>query len=178
MRVIYLLILVLFSTMLFAKNGTVDCNAIFEERKKEIQRDLELLEEKRQSIEALKKANDETLNKKEQFLKKREEKLKIESAKIEAIKKETLDIYEKNRKLLQDMQDTKNNKISQTYSKMKDSKAANILNSMDKTKAAKILSHLAPKKIAKIMAKMNPLIASDITKILSSKMEFDLNSTK
>ena len=175
----FIFFLILLSLELFSyESSTVDCNQIFEQRKSEIKEELLLLEDKKQSIKALKEANEEILAKKEQKLNKLNKSLQAQKEEVLKIKKETLEIYEKNQKLLKEISDTKNSKIAKAYLKMKDSKAGAILDQMNSKKVAIILSHLTPKKIATIMAKMDPINASKVTKILSSKMNIDLNSTK
>jgi flagellar motility protein MotE (MotC chaperone) len=151
---------------LYAKNSTVDCNKIFDLRKQEIVRELQEIEESKQSLEALKNANESLFSKKELQLSNREENLSSERQKVDAIKKETLATFEKNKVLLQDIKKAKDDKISSAYLKMKDAKAAAILDKMKAHEAALILFNLTAKKIAKIMAKMEPMHASIITKLL------------
>ncbi len=172
------LIIAIMITTLFAKTSTVDCNKIFELRKKEIAKELERIDEQVQSLEALRSANEELLLKKETQLLKKEEEVKASLLKVEAIKKDTLALYEKNKKVLTDIKDAKDDKLSQTYLKMKDSKAAAILDNMKQSEAALILFNLSPKKISKIMAKMDPQNASTVTKLLSDGPPFDQNSSE
>lgn len=158
---------------LVAENATVDCNKIFELRKNEIARDLERIDESRQSLQALKNANEELLLKKETQVLAKEEEVKAALQKVEKTKKEALEIYEKNKKMLADIKEAKDDKLSKTYLKMKDAKAAAILDNMQQTEAALILFNLTPKKISKIMAKMDPVNASGITKLLSDGPPFE-----
>jgi flagellar motility protein MotE (MotC chaperone) len=171
-------VLVLLAMALYSKDSTVDCNEIFDLRKKEIARDIELLEQKEQSIEALKVANEELIAKKEFNLRKKYDEVEAKLLEANRVKKAALELYEKDKKVLEDIKKAKNEKLSNAYLKMKDSKAATILDQMSQEKAAIILSHLTAKKISKIMAKMNPANASEITKILSKDMKLDTNSTK
>ena len=171
-------VLLLVSMTLYSKDSTVDCNDIFDLRKKEIARDIETLEQKQQSIQALKDANEELLAKKEFNLRKKYEEVEAKLEEANEAKKAALEVYEKDKKVLEDIKSAKNEKLSNAYLKMKDSKAATILDQMSQEKAAIILSHLTAKKISKIMAKMDPLNASKITKILSKDMKLDTNSTK
>ena len=165
-------------SILSAQKATVDCNKIFELRKQEIAKELERIDEQAQSLEALKNANEELLLKKETQLLKKEEEIKAELLKVEKTKEEALALYEKNKKVLEDIKDVKDNKLSQTYLKMKEGKAAAILDNMEQNEAALILFNLTPKKISKIMAKMDPNNASLITKLLSDGPPFDNNSSE
>ena len=172
------LLALLLTLSLYSKESTVDCNQIFDLRKDEISKELEIIEQKRQSLQALKDANEELMAKKEFNLRKKYEEVEAKEAEANEAKKAALEVYEKDKKVLEDIKSAKNEKLSNAYLKMKDSKAATILDQMSQEKAAIILSHLTAKKISKIMAKMNPANASEITKILSSDMKLDLNSTK
>lgn len=164
--------------ILSAENATVDCNKIFELRKHEIARDLERIEEQKQSLEALKNANEELILKKETQLLKREEEVKVALELVEKTKKEALVIFEDNKKMLADIKEAKDDKLSKTYLKMKDAKAAAILDNMKDYEAALILFNLTPKKISKIMAKMDPINASVITKLLSDGPPFEAKKQK
>ena len=172
------LFLVVMSISLFANESTVDCNQLFDLRKAEILKELQFLEEKEQSLKALKEANEELLVKKELNLEKQQKNIDADLLKAKEAKEKALEIYEKNKKILEDIKLSKNDKLSSAYLKMKDSKAAAILDRMKQEKAAIILSHLSAKKISKIMAKMDPQNASVVTKLLASDMECDLNNTK
>ncbi len=167
-----LLLVAIMIGLLVAKSATVDCNKIFELRKQEIYTELERIEEERQSLAALKKANEELLVKKELQLSQREDAIKKELEKVKKIKEEAVSIYDKNEKLLSAIKEAKDDKLSKTYLKMKDAKAAAILDNMKQAEAALILFNLTPKKISKIMAKMDPQNASIITKLLSDGPPF------
>jgi len=173
-----LFIIVSMMQILSAENATVDCNKIFELRKHEIARDLERIEEQKQSLEALKNANEELILKKETQLLKREEEVKVALELVEKTKKEALVIFEDNKKMLADIKEAKDDKLSKTYLKMKDAKAAAILDNMKDYEAALILFNLTPKKISKIMAKMDPINASVITKLLSDGPPFEAKKQK
>ena len=163
---------------LLAEKATVDCNKIFDLRKHEITRELERIEEEKQSLEALKSANEALILKKETQLLEKEEAVNTTLAQVSQIKKDTLAVYEDNKKMLADIKEAKDDKLSKTYLKMKDAKAAAILDNMKQSEAALILFNLTPKKISKIMAKMDPLNASGITNILVDGPPFDVNSSK
>lgn len=165
-------------TVVWAEKATVDCNKIFELRKQEILKELERIDEQTQSLEALKKANEELLLKKEKQLIEKEEEIKNQLAEVQKTKDEALVLFEENKKVLENIKDAKDDKLSQTYLKMKEGKAAAILDNMKQSEAALILFNLTPKKISKIMAKMDPQNASTVTKMLSDGPPFDDNKTE
>ncbi len=158
--------------------SVVDCNKIFEERKSELLRLMDRLDEEEQSFEIYKDAQNALLEKKKQKL---DEKLKEVNAtlkKVQNTKRQIVELYDKNKKLLEEIKKAKDDKITGAYLKMKDSKAAAILDAMPRVRAAKILFNLTPKKISKVMAKMDPDIASEVTALLTKGPPFDLNRTK
>lgn len=170
MKKIVLLILILF-TCNYA-NPTTDCTAVFEKRKAELIKEIEKIDEARQANEALRAANDALYKKKLKILQK-------EQAKNEDILKQIKDENEKlakknkkNEELIASIEDIKNNKLSETYNKMKDGPAAAIMEKMGRGEAANILFTLPPKKVSKIMAKMTPLVASELTVLLTKGPPF------
>ena len=177
MKIILLFLAIMIQT-LFAENSSVDCNKIFDLRKHEIARDLERIEEQKQSLEALKNANAALLLKKETQLLEREEEVKLALELAEKTKKEALVVFEDNKKMLASIKEAKDDKLSKTYLKMKDAKAAAILDNMKQHEAALILFNLTPKKISKIMAKMDPNNASGITKLLSDGPPYEAKKQK
>ena len=177
MKPILLSLLCILSIQLHAKD-LVDCNAIFEQRKGEILRELDRLDEERQAFELYKEAQLDLIAKKERKLSQKMAEVNATLQKVTATKKEIVDIYEKNKKLLEEIKKAKDDKITASYLKMKDSKAAAILDAMPRSEAARILFNLTPKKIAKVMAKMDPDIASKVTELLTQGPPFDHNTTK
>jgi flagellar motility protein MotE (MotC chaperone) len=177
------ILILLFISNVFAEynsttTATIDCNQIFELRKQEILTELRRVDEREQSFLALKDAQNELLEKKELYIKQKQNDLNATLQKIEDEKDAIRKLKEKNEQLLNDIKKAKDDKLTKTYQKMKDSKAAQILNISKIEDSAKILFNLSAKKSAKIMAKMEPDIASKITKLLDSGPPFDKNSTK
>ncbi len=172
-----LMLALLFGTLTQAKD-LVDCNAVFEQRKGEILRELDRLDEEQQAFELYKEAQRALIDKKEKKLSQKLAEVNATLQKVTATKKEIVDLYEKNKKLLEEIKKAKDDKITASYLKMKDSKAAAILDAMPQPEAARILFNLTPKKIAKVMAKMDPDIASKVTELLVKGPPFDSNLTK
>ncbi len=172
-----LLFSLLLSTILHAKD-LVDCNAVFEQRKGEILRELDRLDEEQQAFELYKEAQLALIAKKEEKLARKLAEVNATLQKVSQTKKEIVTLYEENKKMLEAIKKARDDKITASYLKMKDSKAAAILNAMDRPDAAKILFNLTPKKIAKVMAKMDPQIASEVTILLEKGPPFDSNTTR
>lgn len=164
--------------ILSAEQKVVDCNKIFEERKHEIYKEVERIDERQQAFEALRAATNSLLDKKKDYLKQKEADINATLEKISQKEQNIKNMIENNKKLLEAIKQAKDDKISQTYLKMKDSSAAEIIESMDDYKAAKILFNLTPKKMSKIMAKMNPSKASKITTILTAGPPFSKDNSK
>jgi len=154
----------MFFTVVFAE--TIDCAKVFEERKVELLKEIEKIDETRQSFEALKAATNASLDKQQAKIDHQRDDLNVIMHKIankeESIKK----MLEENKKLLEAINGAKNDKISEIYSNMKDSAAAGILSELTTTEAAAVLFTLQAKKVSKIMAKMDPKKASKITQRL------------
>ncbi len=161
-----------------AKTSLIDCDQIFDQRKDEILREMERIDERQQEYEAYQEASKALMEQKNQKLSLKLDELNATLTKVENTKKEVIQLYEDNKKILEEIKNAKDDKISATYLKMKDKKAATILDNMPRDKAAKILFTLTPKKISKIMAKMNPVYASEVTLLLKAGPPFDRNSTK
>jgi len=169
--------LMLFANTLFATD-LIECNKIFEQRKNEILRELDRLDDERQAFELYKDAQNRLLEKKAQKIAQKLQEVNATLQKVTQTKQEIVTLYEENKKLLKEIKKAKDDKIAATYTKMRDSKAAAILDSMPKPKAAGILFNLKPKKIAKIMGKMDPDIASAVTQLLEKGPPFDSNQSK
>ncbi len=170
-------VLLLSASGLFAQS-VVDCNKVFEERKGEILRLMDRLDDDQQAFEIYKDAQNALLEKRERKIDEKLQEVNATLQKVEKTKQEIVDIYDKNKKLLQEIKKAKDDKITGAYLKMKDSKAASILDAMPRARAARILFNLTPKKISKIMAKMDPDIASEVTALLTKGPPFDSNQTK
>ncbi|OQX73455.1 MAG: hypothetical protein B6D59_05605 [Campylobacteraceae bacterium 4484_4] len=173
-----LFLLTFLAASLIAEKVPVDCNKIFELRKAELLREVERIDEQQQAYEAFVAASKAVLKKREEKLRKREQELNATLRKVEETKRKVVEIYDANKKLLEEIQKAKTDKLSATYLKMKESKAAAILDKMPRKEAARILFHLTPKKISKIMAKMDPKIASEVTLLLEKGPPFDTDTSR
>lgn len=169
-----IIVLVFLSFSCLFAEAITDCTKIFEERKVELQKEIEKIDEARQAYEAFKTANDALLQKKREALK--QEEIRVNSL-LDEVKKEQKTLSKKlkeNEKLLASINDIKNNKIGEAYNKMKEGAAASIMESLERGEAASILFVLPPKKVSKIMAKMEPKIASEITVLLTKGPPFEV----
>lgn len=165
------LLLILFITSLFSQ--TIDCTKVFEERKAELLKEIEKIDEARQSFEALKAATNSLFDKQQESLDKQKEEISQTLSEITQKEESIKKMLEENKKILEAIEGAKNDKISDTYSKMKDSAAASIIEALPLHEAAAVMFSLESKKMSKIMAKMNPDIASKITQILRDGPPFD-----
>lgn len=169
MRAIVFGILTLFGV---AFGEVLQCNAIFEERKAELQNELKKIAEQKKMMNILydeqKRANEGRL-----------EQLRVQEARVqalideakareEAIKK----LIAQNEDLLAQIDEKKNAKITQTYAKMKDSKAGAIIEAMPLPQAAEILFTMDAKSVGKILAKMEVEKAAKITEMLKKGPPF------
>ena len=158
---------------------TVDCTQVFEQRKKELLREVEKIDEARQSFEALQGASNALFEKQKVSLKEREAALAKAKLELEAKEKQIAQMLEENRKLLEQVEAKKTEKVDETYIKMKDAAAASIIEKLPSHEAASIMFGLPAKKVSQIMAKMNPQVASDITQKLKKGPPFvEDNQTK
>jgi flagellar motility protein MotE (MotC chaperone) len=165
------------SSFLYAES--VDCTQVFEARKSEILREVEKVDEARQSFEALQAASNALFEKQKVALKDKEEALAKTQQEIDAKEKHIAAMVEENKKLLASIDAKKNEKIDETYGKMKDAAAAAIIEKLPTNEGAAIMFGLPAKKISQIFAKMNPQTASDITLRLKKGPPFvDNNQTK
>ena len=172
----YIWILVI-GTLLCAE--TIDCTKVFEERKGELLREVEKIDEARQSFEALQAATNALFEKQKNALKEREDALTKTKQDVEAKEKQIASMLAENQKLLDQVQAKKNDKMDETYIKMKDAAAAAIVEKLPAYEGAAIMFGLPAKKMSQIMAKMDPKIASDITLLLRKGPPFlENNQTK
>jgi flagellar motility protein MotE (MotC chaperone) len=156
-----LILVSIFVVSVFAQ--TIDCTQIFEERKGELLREVEKIDEARQSFEALQAATNTLFDRQQTKLDEQRDDLNATMLKIESKKEEIKSKIEQNEKLLAAIKGATDDKISATYSKMKDSSAAEILEKMSVDEASAILFALEPKRVSKIMEKMEPQKASEVT---------------
>lgn len=158
---------------------TIDCTKVFEERKSELLREVEKVDESRQSFEALQAATNALFEKQKAVLKEKESALAKTKAEIEAKEKQIASMLEENKKLLAQVEAKKNDKLDETYIKMKDAAAAAIVEKLPVHEGAAIMFGLPAKKMSQIMAKMDPKIASEITQQLKKGPPFvENNQTK
>lgn len=163
--------IILFVTVVFSE--TIDCTKVFEERKFELLSEIEVIDEARQSFEALKAATNSLFDKQQISLDKQREDLNATMKSIENKEANIKKMLEENQRLLDAIEGAKNDKISETYSKMKDSSAAGILEELPVDEASAVIFTLPAKKVSKIMAKMDPIKASKITQRLRVGPPFD-----
>jgi len=159
-----LVITLMFVSLAFAQ--TVDCTKVFEERKGELLKEIEKIDEAKQSFEALKAATNSLFDRQEAKLDKQRDDLNATMRKLASREENLQKMIEENEKLIKKISGLKSDKISDTYSKMKDSAAASILEEMSIDEASSVLFTLQAKKVSKIMAKMEPKKASQITQRL------------
>lgn len=155
---------------------TIDCTKIFEERKSELLKEVEKIDEARQSFEALQAATNALFDKQKATLKEKENAIEKTKQAIEEKEKKIAAMLEENKKLLELVDSKKNGKIDETYIKMKDAAAASILEKLPTHEAAAIVFSLPPKKISQIFAKMDVQKASEITQRLRQGPPFSDNN--
>jgi flagellar motility protein MotE (MotC chaperone) len=164
----------IFFILLFANNTEnedkesklIDCYKIFDQRRSELEMQLEQIEEQRQAFQALKDASMNILKKKEKKIKQEQQELNATLKKIEETKKENEAILKKYKQILKQINDATASKLVQSYSKMRAGNAANIISNMDTNTSLEILSKLSPKVLSKIFAKMDPNKAAFLTEKL------------
>ena len=159
-------------------SGIVDCNIIFEQRKAEILREIEKIDEQQQALQALQSATQNVLDQKDADLKKREVALAAEKKELEQREEAIKRLLEKNEKILAEIKNTTQSKIGTTYAGMKDSKSAAILENLPESEAAMILFALDTKVVGKILAKMDPQKAANLTQIIQKGPPFETQETK
>lgn len=169
MRAIFLGIFTLFGV---AFGEVLQCSAIFEERKAELQNELNKIAEQKKMMNILydeqKKANDGRM-----------EQLKVQEARVQALideakvrEGEIKNLIKQNEDLLAQIDEKKNTKITQTYAKMKDSKAGAIIEAMPLAQGAEILFAMDAKSVGKILAKMEAQKAAQLTELLKKGPPF------
>ncbi len=155
--------------------STTDCTAVFEQRKSELLKQIEKIDEARQAEQALKAANNALFERKMKALKKEQAKNEDILKQIKQENEKLAKLNAKKSQLIASINDIKKNKLSETYNKMKDGAAAGILEKMSPHEAASILFVLSPKKVSKIMAKMQAKIASEVSLLLKKGPPFKEN---
>uniref|UniRef100_UPI000EB0FA10 MotE family protein n=1 Tax=Helicobacter labacensis TaxID=2316079 RepID=UPI000EB0FA10 len=151
----------------------LQCNAIFESRKAEIETQLQALQARALSLQTLQKETQSLLDQRRAKVLEREKALGVKLKELEdketAFKqtqaeneKKLKALIAKNEELLKEIKSASQSKLSSTYAKMKDSKAAPILQDLPPSQAAQILSTLEAKDMGKILAKMDPAKAATL----------------
>ncbi len=168
------LVFLFLGTLLCAE--TIDCTKVFEDRKSELLREVEKIDEARQSFEALQAATNALFEKQKASLQEKQSGLEKTKKEIEAKEKQIASMLEENKKLLDLVESKKNEKMDETYVKMKDGAAAAIVEKLPTHEAAAVLFGLPAKKISQVLAKMNPQIAADITQRLKIGPPFSENN--
>ncbi|MBV5278449.1 MAG: PDP protein [Campylobacteraceae bacterium] len=172
-----LFLILLLSVLLFGE--TVDCTKVFEDRKVELLKEVEKIDESRQSFEALQGATNVLFDKQKATLKEKENNIEKIKKEIEQKEKKIALMLEENKKLLELIESKKNEKIDEMYTKMKDASAAAIMEKLPVHEAAALLFNLPAKKISQILAKMDAKKASEITQKLKIGPPFEeSNQTK
>jgi flagellar motility protein MotE (MotC chaperone) len=146
----------------------VNCYQIFDQRRSELEMELEQIQEQQQAFQALKDASMNILKKKEAKIKKMQAEINATLAKIESTKKENEALVKKYQQILAQIKNATSSKLVQSYSKMRAGNAANILANMDTNTSLEILSKLSPKVLSKIFAKMDPGKAALLTEKLKT----------
>jgi len=146
----------------------VNCYKIFDQRKGELEMQLEQIQEQQQDFQALKDASMNILKKKQAKIKKRQAEINATLSKIEATKKANEDLVKKYQEILAQIKSATTSKLVVSYAKMRAGNAANILADMDTNTSLEILSKLSPKVLSKIFAKMDPQKAALLTEKLKN----------
>ncbi|WP_104682346.1 MotE family protein [Helicobacter felis] len=176
-----------FPTLETPKDSTsrqfLQCSAIFESRKAEIDQQLQMLQQRALTLQTLQTETQHLLDQRSAKVVEREKAL---SAKLKEIEnkeaqlkttqeeneKKLKKLIAKNEELLKEIKEGSQSKLSSTYAKMKDSKAAPILQDLPPSQAAQILSTLEAKDMGKILAKMDPQKAAMLTEMLQKGPPF------
>ncbi|WP_104721742.1 MotE family protein [Helicobacter mesocricetorum] len=174
-------IVLVFAIMSFAEDNEqqiVNCNIIFEQRKAEILKEIEKIDEQQQALQALQSATQNVLNQREEDLKKREAGIASERKALEEKEALIARMIKKNEELLKQVRAETESKVNETYAGMKDSKSAAILENLPEKEAATILFGLDTKTMSKILAKMNPQKAATLTQLIQKGPPFSEEEQK
>ncbi|MCX6073186.1 MAG: PDP protein [Campylobacterales bacterium] len=177
MRKILLLSFMSIATLHGAPTKSYECTQIFESRKNELLIELGKIDEQRQSLDALKRATEDLLKKKEAMVQGRGTAVDQKLQEIKTREASIQKILADNKKILEEMKQLKSNKVSQAYTKMKPASSANILAQMGVKEASDILSTLNPKIVSQILGKMDPKKGAEITAALQ-KIPSELSNKK
>ena len=165
-------ILLLFPFILLAgevnRSKLINCYEVFEERRAELEFQVEQIEEQRQAFIALKNASMNLLKKKELKIDKKLKEVNATLQKIEKLKKEKEALVKEYKKILKEIKKAETSKLVQSYAKMRAGNAAKILQEMDMNVSLSILSKLSPKVLSKIFSKMDSKKAAILSEKLSN----------
>ncbi|CAD7286276.1 MotE family protein [Campylobacter suis] len=168
----FFIALILLKVTLFGYDVPVDCVQIFEARKAEIQKEVELIDEQRQALEAFRASTRTLYEENLAKLAKKEAEINATMKQVEQKRKEIDTQIASNQKILDELKSGTSGKVTLSYAKMKDQAAADTLSAMSRAEATSIIATLDPKKISTIMAKMTPAVASEITVMLQKGPPF------
>ncbi|WP_104749792.1 MotE family protein [Helicobacter cynogastricus] len=166
-----------------AADQFLQCNAIFESRKAEIDQQLQMLQQRALTLQTLQNETQHLLDQRSAKVNEREKALSAKLKELEGKEaqlkttqeeneKKLKNLIAKNEELLKEIKEASQSKLSSTYAKMKDSKAAPILQDLPPSQAAQILSTLEAKDMGKILAKMDPQKAAMLTEMLQKGPPF------
>jgi len=166
------ILLLLLPFILFAndvkESNLVNCYKIFDQRRGELEMEVEKIEAQRQAFIALKDASMNILKKKQAKV---DAKLKDVNNTLQLIKdtkKQNEQLVAKYQKILDEIKKAQTSKLVQSYSKMRAGNSAKILQDMDTKTALSILSKLSPKVLSKIFSKMDSKKAGVLTEKLKN----------
>lgn len=165
-RLIFLCLFILFVNGNENPSNIVNCNIIFEQRKGELLKELQNIEEQKRLMTNLYNQQQSQNDKKLQELELKEQKVESLLKEVKDKEKEIRDLIKQNEEILANIQNTNTKKISQTYSQMRDSKAAPIIENMPLKDAAELLYSMEAKDMSKILSKMTPQRAAKLTEML------------
>jgi len=165
----FLLFISLFANNLQKEESKlVNCYKIFDQRKGELEMQVEQIQEQQQAFQALKDASMNILKKKEAKIKKMQTEVNATLAKIETTKKSNEELLKKYQQILAQIKSATTSKLVISYAKMRAGNAANIISALDTNTSLEILSKLSPKVLSKIFAKMDPQKAAFLTEKLKN----------
>lgn len=168
----WLIGVLIISSLFGADNAVIDCNIVFEQRKGEILRELERIDEQQQALQVLQSATQNVLDQREQDLKKREATMAQQQKEVDEKLARIDRLIKQNEEILKQIKGATQSKIGETYTGMKDSKSAAILQTLPDDEAAEILFTLDTKVMSKILAKMDPQKAATLTTMLQKGPPF------
>jgi len=163
MKKILLLSFMIIALSYGAQTKSYECTKIFESRKNELLLELDKIDEQKQSLDALKRATEDLLKKKEAMVQGKGSQVDQKLYEIKTREASITKMIDKNKKILEEIKQIKSSKVSQSFTKMKPASSANILAQMGVKEASEIMSTLNPKVVGQILAKMDPKKGSEIT---------------